>query len=108
MDADYLTTCSEICLSGYNASGTVKVNEVYLVKASDPLAGAKKVLMDAITLAKAQSSFGKTTTSWSAMQNALASAEAEYAKATATAESLEAVTTALPLMLWLSLTVTPT
>jgi hypothetical protein len=95
MDADYLTTCSEICLSGYNASGTVKVNEVYLVKASDPLAGAKKVLMDAITLAKAQSSFGKTTASWSAMQNALASAEAEYAKATATAESLEAVTTAL-------------
>ena len=32
MDADYLKKCSEICLSGYNGGGKVKVNSVYLTK----------------------------------------------------------------------------
>ena len=90
MESDYLTQCSEICLSGYNASGKVKVNDVYLVKSSDPLAGAKELLTGAISLGKMQNSFAKTADSWDALQTAISNAEAALTAADATAESLAA------------------
>lgn len=95
MASDYLTNCSEICLSGYNASGSVKVNDVYLVKADDPLAGAKGVLLDAITQGKKQNSFAKTAASFKVLTDAISDGEAEYANASATAESLAAATEAI-------------
>ena len=82
MEADYLTNCSEICLSGYNAAGKVKVNDVYLVKSSDPLAGAKELLSNAIAKGKQQNAFAKTTDSWTALQTAISEGEAEYASPT--------------------------
>ena len=95
MDTDYLTKCSEICLSGYNGSGSVKVNSVYLVKAKDPLAGPKSVLMEVITAAKLVNSFAKTSESFAALTTAITNGETEYANAEATAESLAAAATAI-------------
>ena len=95
MDADYLTQCSEICLSGYNASGKVKVNDVYLIKANDPLAGTKKLLMDAITLGKAQNSFAKTEDSFQNLTKAIEDGDTEYANSSATAESLQSAIEAI-------------
>ncbi len=88
MDADYLTQCSEICLSGYNGSGAVKVNEVYLVKSADPLAGAKELLTNAITVGKMKSALGKTPESFAALTQAISDGEAALVDAEATAESL--------------------
>lgn len=88
MDADYLTKCSEICLSGYNGSGKVKVNEVYLVKSADPLAGQKKILNGKLTEAKYQVAFGKTAASFATLTTEIANTEAALADAAATAESL--------------------
>lgn len=95
MDADYLTQCSEFCLSGYNGSGKVKVNEVYFVKANDPLAGAKSLLLDAITIGKNVNPFAKTASSYQAVTDAVNAGESEYASASATAESLEAAKNAI-------------
>ena len=95
MDADYLTQCSEFCLSGNGASGKVKVNDVYFVAASDPLAGSRKLLMDAITLGKNQNSFAKTAASWSTLLTAISDGQTEYVNDAATAESLENATTAI-------------
>ena len=92
MDADYLTTCSEICLSGYNASGTVKVNDVYLVKSEDPRAGARSLLSEAIGLGKMQNNFAKTTASWNTLETAISDGETELANKDATIESLEEAT----------------
>ncbi|MBR0049150.1 MAG: DUF5123 domain-containing protein [Prevotella sp.] len=95
MDQSYLTNCSEICLSGYNASGKVKVNEVYLVKSQDPLASYKKLLSDAITIGKMQSSFAKTASSWSALQSAISDGETALAASDATESSLTGAKTAI-------------
>ena len=95
MDPDYLTSCSEICLSGYNASGKVKVNEVYLVKSTDPLAQPKKLLSEALAIAKVQNALGKTEESFAALQNAIAAAENELANEETTADALTDAKTAL-------------
>ena len=95
MDQSYLTNCSEICLSGYNASGKVKVNEVYLVKSQDPLASYKKLLSDAITIGKMQSSFARTASSWSALQSAISDGETALAASDATESSLTGAKTAI-------------
>ena len=88
MDAAYLTDCQEICLSGYNGSGKVKVNEVYLVKSSDPLALPKENLSKAIAKAKLCTSIGKTAESFAALQTAITTAQAAYDATDATEESL--------------------
>ena len=88
MDEEYLTQNSEFCLSGYNASGKVKVNDVYFVESADPLAGQKTILSDKITLAKMQSSLGKTEDSFNALQTEIGNAEDAYAASDATEESL--------------------
>ncbi len=95
MDADYLTQCSEFCLSGNGVSGKVKVNDVYFVMASDPLAGSRKLLMDAITLGKNQNPFAKTDASWSTLLTAISDGQTEYVNDAATAESLENATMAI-------------
>ena len=91
-DMEFLTNCTEICLSGPNwegqAPGQAKINSVYLVKATDPLATPKKALSDALTLAKMQSDFGKTTESFAALTQAIADGEAAYSAEDATEESL--------------------
>ena len=95
MDKDYLTDCSEICLSGYNASGKVKVNEVYLVKATDALASYKTELSKLITKANAISPVGKTVESFNALEDAIAAAQTALDAVDATQESLTAATAAL-------------
>ena len=95
MDADYLTNCSEICLSGYNESGKVKVNSVYLVKSNDPLVAFKEVLSNSIVKAKLYSAFGKTEESFAALTTAIANGEAALAAADATEASLTEATTAI-------------
>lgn len=95
MDADYLTKCDHICLSGLGGSGKVKVNKMYLVKSSDPLAGTKKILNDMLTVAKNQVEFGKTAASFAALTTEISKAEAALANAAATKESLESATSDL-------------
>ena len=95
MDADYLTKCDHICLSGLGGSGKVKVNKMYLVKGSDPLAGTKKILNDILTVAKYQVEFGKTSASFAALTTEISKAEAALANAAATKESLESATSDL-------------
>lgn len=95
MDQTYLTNCAEICLSGLNASGKVKVNSVYLIKSKDPLVGYKKQLSDAITIGEMQSDYAKTKTSWDEFTAKLAAAKEALDAADATAESLETATNEL-------------
>ena len=95
MEKTYLTNCSEICLSGWNASGKVKVNEVYLIKSVDPLAGYKKMLNDAIAKGEMQSDFAKTPDSWAVFLAKLEAAKAALDAADATVESLETATSEL-------------
>ena len=95
MDPDYLTTCTDICLSGLGGSGKVQVNEMYLVKSEDPLAGPKKILNEKIALGKMQSSYAKTTESFAALTTKLTQAETALNDASATPESLTAATEAL-------------
>ena len=95
MDASYLTNCSEICLSGYNASGSVKVNDVYLVKGSDPLATPKANLTKTITLAKYYQADIYTDDSFEALTSAISDAEDELDSSDATVESLNERATAI-------------
>ena len=88
MDADYLKYCDDISLSGYNGSGKVKVNEMYLVKSSDPLAGDKKILSEKIAFAKQQNSYVKTIESFAALTDEIDKAEAALADVAATKASL--------------------
>ena len=92
MDAVYLTDCSEICLSGYNGSGKVKVNEVYLVKSTDKLANYKTELSKLMAQAVAFSSLGKTEESFEALQAALQAAQEAIDAEDATVESLTEAT----------------
>lgn len=97
-DVSFLQECTEICLSGATwsnggtAPGSAKINSVYLVKSSDPLAGTKKILNDMLTVAKNQVEFGKTAASFAALTTEIANAEAALAAAGATKESLESAT----------------
>lgn len=100
-DVSFLQECTEICLSGATwtnggtAPGSAKINSVYLVKSSDPLAGTKKILNDILTVAKNQVEFGKTSASFAALTTEISKAEAALANAAATKESLESATSDL-------------
>lgn len=76
MDPGYLTNCSEFCLSGYNAAGKVKVNEVYFVKPADPVKLAKGILQKTITTAQTVDGSIYTTESYDKLKTALAAAQA--------------------------------
>ena len=95
MEDSYLTNCAEICLSGYNGSGSVKVNDVYLVKANDPLATPKANLTKTITLAKYYQADIYTDDSFGALTTAISNAEDELESSSATVESLNEKGTAI-------------
>ena len=95
MDKEYLTQNSEICLSGYNASGKVKVNSMYLVKSDDPAAGARKILNEAIIKGSNVHELGWTPSSFSAVTNAVSAGQSivegsDASAMTQAAEDIEA------------------
>ena len=71
------------------AEGTLfQFSKIYVIEPSDPLAGYKDALQQAIDKGKVQNSFAKTTSSWEALSDAITAGTAELANASASEKSL--------------------